>query len=86
MAEEHALQDLVGVALDQRLGDHLVLADGGVHVLLQVHREELEDEVQAVLLHDHVLREQTCYQGISSNLQQFRQYSALQNLPRKLKI
>ena len=63
VAEEHALQDLVGVALDQRLGDHLVLADGGVHVLLQVHREELEDEVQAVLLHDHVLQEHNASQS-----------------------
>ena len=56
VAEEHSLEDLVGVALDQRLGDHLILADGGVHVLLQVHCQELEDEVQPVLLHDHVLK------------------------------
>ena len=57
VAEEHPLEDLVGVALDQRLGDHLVLADRGVHVLLQVHRQELEDEVEPVLLHDDVLQE-----------------------------
>ena len=48
------LQYLVAVGLDE-LGVHvLVLRDGRVDVLLEVHGEELEDEVEPVLLHDDV--------------------------------
>lgn len=49
------LEKLVGVAFDELGIHHLVLRDGRVQVLLQVHRQELEDEVQTVLLHDDVL-------------------------------
>ena len=46
---------LIKVGLCQ-LGVHLpVLGDVGVHVLLKIHRQELKDEVQLGLLHQHIL-------------------------------
>lgn len=53
VAEEHSLQQLVGVAAHQ-VGLHELAVLDGVDVLLQVHGQELEDQVQAVLLHDDV--------------------------------
>ena len=50
------LEQLVGVALDELRVHHGAGRGDGVHVLLQVHGEELEDEVEPVLLHDDVLQ------------------------------
>ena len=56
VAEQDALQELVEVALGQP-GVHLaVLGDVGVHVLLEVHRQELKYEVELGLLHQHILK------------------------------
>ena len=46
VTEEDALDDLVGVALHQPRVHHLAGWDWRVEVLLQVHRQELEDEVE----------------------------------------
>lgn len=46
MTEQNSLKDLVGVALDQPRVHHLAGGDRGVEVLLQVHRQVLEDQVQ----------------------------------------
>ena len=47
VAEEDSLKYLVGVALDQHRVHHLTGRNRCVQVLLQVHREVLEDEVQS---------------------------------------
>ena len=55
VTEEYPLTQLVQVGLSQ-LGIHLtILGDVGVHVLLEVHGEELKDEVELCLLHQHIL-------------------------------
>jgi hypothetical protein len=46
VAEEHSLDDLIGVALDELRVHDLTGGDGRVQVLLQVHRQELEDQVE----------------------------------------
>ena len=46
MAEEHSLDDLIGVALDELRVHDLTGGDGRVQVLLQVHCQELEDQVE----------------------------------------
>ena len=46
MAKKDSLNDLIGVALDQPWIHHLAGWNRGVEVLLQVHRQVLEDQVQ----------------------------------------
>ena len=46
MTEEDPLDDLVGVALHQPGVHHLASWDRRVEVLLQVHRQELKDQVE----------------------------------------
>ena len=53
MAVEYALCDLMEVALDELRLEQLVVGQR-LHVLLEVHGEELEDQVELVLLHEHV--------------------------------
>ena len=70
VAKEESLQQLVSVGLHQHRVHLTVLKPGcrktvlfkisnlgyvGVHVLLEVHGEELKDEVELGLLHENVL-------------------------------
>ena len=41
------LQELVSVAFEEVSRHHLVSGNGSVQILLQVHRQELEDQIQS---------------------------------------
>ena len=56
VAEQEALKQLVGVGFDKHWVHLAVLWHISVHVLLEVHREELKDEVELGLLHEHILQ------------------------------
>lgn len=55
MAEEHCSSNLEEVAAHQ-LRVHHFLAGQGIHIFLEVHREELEDQVQAAVFHQDILQ------------------------------
>ena len=55
MAEQDPLEQLVEVALGQLRVHLAVLGDVGVHVLLEVHRQKLEYQIQLGLLHQNIL-------------------------------
>lgn len=56
VAEEHCGGDLVEIAAHQLRVHHFVRRQR-VHVLLQVHTQELEDQVQTIVLHQHILEQ-----------------------------
>ena len=56
VTEKDALEKLVEVALGQLRIHLFVFRDVGVHILLQVHREKLKDEIQLRLLHQNILQ------------------------------
>ena len=56
VAEQEALKQLVGVGFDKHWVHLSVLWHISVHVLLEVHSEKLENEIELSLLHQNILQ------------------------------
>ena len=56
VAEQEALKQLVGVGFDKHWVHLAVLWHISVHVLLEVHSEKLENEIELSLLHQNILQ------------------------------
>lgn len=55
MTEEHCGGDLIQIAAN-KLRIHHFLRGQWVHVLLQIHWQELEDEIKTIILHQHIFQ------------------------------